>query len=291
VLVAFTRFLAVVAFAFSMSCSQYASHKGVEASAGRNPRLWSADYSNNNQNLTVLMGDRVEVTLGSTGPGWVYDEPTISSPALQLESIARPPPSPGGPVYVYTLRTEAVGQARFQIQFANSISAKVEQYTLNIRVDSGGESSREMTAQTQTRSIDSIDPTEPILGSWVLNIAKSTFEPGHAPVSESRTFKPAPEGIKPATEITKDGWAASGVSSLAEKPGSISLTSPQIDIVTRLGSRKYRIDQLESGTKVGHQTAVISEDGLQLTIKDAWTFGLSAFEHDVRFFDRQSVSK
>jgi hypothetical protein len=286
-----TRLLTFLGIAFIASCSRYASHSGGEATTARNPRMWSADYSNNSQNLTVLMGDQVQITLGWTGPGWRYEEPTISSPAVQLENIAlQAPSSPGGPVYIYTLRTSAVGDARFQIHFANSIFARDELYALNIRVQSGGNNSTETSRQNQLSSIGAFDGTEPILGSWVLNMAKSTFEPGHAPVSETRTFKPAPEGIKAATEITNDRWAASGVSSIYEKPGSVATTSPQLDVVTRLGRRKYGIDQLESGTKVGHQTAVISEDGTELTIKDAQTFIAHFFERDVRVFDRQSVA-
>ena len=49
-------------------------------------------------------------------------------------------------------------------------------------------------------------------------------------------------------------------------------TDPQIDKITRVGSREYRIEQLHSGKVVGRQTAVVSKDGMLLTIKKARTF-------------------
>ena len=48
--------------------------------------------------------------------------------------------------------------------------------------------------------------TDPVVGTWVLNVAKSTFSPGPAPKSESRTYVAAGKEIK----VTSAGVGADG---------------------------------------------------------------------------------
>jgi hypothetical protein len=40
---------------------------------------------------------------------------------------------------------------------------------------------------------------DPSLGTWQLNVAKSKFEPGPAPKSETRTYAQTPAGIQIGT--------------------------------------------------------------------------------------------
>ena len=60
--------------------------------------------------------------------------------------------------------------------------------------------------------------TDPVIGTWVLNVAKSTFSPGPAPQSESRTYVAAGKDIK----VTSSGVGADGNPRLAD--GRSSLT-------------------------------------------------------------------
>jgi hypothetical protein len=280
-----TRYVVLICLALLASCAPYNGPQNSHGSASaRNPRLWSVDYSNNDQHLAVLVGDQIEITLGSIGPGWQYDEPQISSSAIQLVNTAlQSPPNPGGPVYIYTLKASAGGDARFNVHFTNGISRSDETFTLTIQVAPAGKS----PAAPGGTDISAFDATEPILGTWVLNVAKSKLDPGHAPKSETRTFKAAPEGIKARTQITTQGFGYSGPSSIYERPDEIMTTGPQIDKITRVGPREYRIEQTHGGKVIGSQTAVVSKDGMLLTIKKASTFSFFEAQHNIRVFDRQ----
>jgi hypothetical protein len=135
--------------------------------------------------------------------------------------------------------------------------------------------------------VSMFDPTEPVLGTWVLNVAKSRFDPGPAPRSETRTFEAAPEGIKARIDFTAaDGSGFSGTSSIYEQAGEIT-TDSEMDKITRVGSREYRIANLRAGKVVGRHTAVLSKDGMVMTIKKMRTFPFIEIQHDVRVFDRQ----
>src|SRR5689334_9413101 len=38
--------------------------------------------------------------------------------------------------------------------------------------------------------------SDPAMGTWVLNLAKSTYDPGPPPKSQTRIYSPAPNGYK-----------------------------------------------------------------------------------------------
>jgi hypothetical protein len=273
----------LVTLALLAPCSPFNTPQSSAGSpAARNPWTWSVDYSNNNQDLAVLVGDQIEVTLGSVGPGWKYDDPEISSSAIEVKSIRPPsPPNPGGPVHAYMLKAIAEGEARFRIHVTNAILFQDKIFELTIRVAAAA------SPHIRPGDVSTFDSTEPLLGTWVLNLAKSTFDPGHAPISETRTFKPAPEGIKAGIQITTGSFGYNGPSSLYELPSEKMTTNPRKDKVTRVGGREYRIEQLSSGEIVGSQTAVVSKNGMLLTIENARRSASVEPTHDVRVFDRQ----
>ena len=50
--------------------------------------------------------------------------------------------------------------------------------------------------------------TEPVVGTWKLNVAKSTYRPGPAPKGETRIYEAASEGIKVTVKtLEPDGRA------------------------------------------------------------------------------------
>src|ERR1700724_4245251 len=52
---------------------------------------------------------------------------------------------------------------------------------------------------------------DPVVGTWKLNLAKSTFSPGPAPKSQTRTYAESPQGITLTIKTT----AADGKESTA----------------------------------------------------------------------------
>jgi hypothetical protein len=372
------------------------------------------------------VGDQIEITLGSVGPGQ-YGRPEISSSAIRLANTAlRWPPNPGGPVYIFIFEASAEGEARIQIDFTTGFrpehgtfaatiqvakrnknpatpsdvmkpdqvnarawtkswsgldnnvvqqafvpslprlsGVEVQLVTATPGVQDGDVSMSVADAEGQTLALESkhvpvsecdhvvfvfphgglrvspgkiyrigvsssvfgwkyveggyasgdalfnekpllantrstflfrtfgtdatmFDAADPILGTWALNLAKSTFDPGHAPRSETRTFEAAPEGIKARIDVTAaDGSGFSGPSSMYEQPGEILSTEPQTDKITRVGSQRYRIENLRAGKVARRQIAIVSKDGMLMTIEKAGKFAFFERQHDVRVFDRE----
>jgi hypothetical protein len=422
------RYVILAGLGLVGSCSPYSGPRNGGGSASEfQQRYWSLDSSNNGQHLAASVGDQIEITLGSVGPGQ-YDEPEISSSAIRLANTAlRWPPNPGGPVFIYILKARAEGEARFQINWTGGFKPeRHETFTVTIQVVKpsknpaaasevmrpdqvntepstkawanldnnvvqqafvpsllrisgvevqlvtampgvqGGDVGMSVAdADGQTLAVESkhvpvsecdhvlfvfpqgglrvspgktyrigisstvfgwkyvdggyasgdallndkpllantrstflfrtfgtdvsmFDPTEPVLGTWALNVAKSRFDPAPAPRSETRTFEAAPEGIKARIDFTAaDGSGLSGLSSIYEQPGEIPSSNTEPDKITRVRSREYRIANLRAGKVVGRQTAVVSEDGMVMTIRKAHTFAFFETQQDVRVFDRQ----
>jgi hypothetical protein len=52
-------------------------------------------------------------------------------------------------------------------------------------------------------------PPDPILGTWTLNLARSRFNPGPAPRSQTRTYRETPQGIQVTIRtVARDGTTA-----------------------------------------------------------------------------------
>ena len=114
----------------------------------------------------------------------------------------------------------------------------------------------------------------PFAGTWKLNVAKSTFEPGPAPQSQTRTIVAQGDGAK----YTFDGVAADG------KPFSYSFTvkydgkdypitgtgapAGADTIAIRLvGTNKAKATEKKGGKEVAEAEAEVSKDGKVSTVK------------------------
>jgi hypothetical protein len=69
--------------------------------------------------FSVHVGEEIDITLQSIGPGSYSISPTLSSSNLTIIEITIPagPMNPGGPTRLYRLRAEAAGQVQIQIPF------------------------------------------------------------------------------------------------------------------------------------------------------------------------------
>ena len=123
-----------------------------------------------------------------------------------------------------------------------------------------------------TSSLSSFAQTDPIIGTWELNLAKSKVSPGPPPKSQTLTYEAAGQGVK----ITVKGTDAEGKPidsqftanydgkdyAVTGNPGWDTITLKRIDAYKSESTRK------KAGKVVGTATRVVSKDGKTLTLTE-----------------------
>src|SRR5262244_2407824 len=121
-----------------------------------------------------------------------------------------------------------------------------------------------------TSSLSSFAQTDPIIGTWKLNLAKSKLIPGPPPKSQTATYEAVGQGVK----VTVKGADAEG------KPIDFQYTAnydgkdytvtgnPNYDAITlkRIDAYKVESTRKKGGKVVSTSTRIISKDGRTLTI-------------------------
>jgi hypothetical protein len=111
--------------------------------------------------------------------------------------------------------------------------------------------------------------SDPVMGTWVLNVAKSKYDPGPAPKSVTRTYTPAPNGYK----FSQDGINAAGATTHVEFTAAFDgkyhavIGNPNSDsiMVRRVDANTVESSQKKGATVVQTSTRTISKDGKTLT--------------------------
>lgn len=135
-------------------------------------------FSNNGQHVSTWVGQQIEISLGTIGPGQ-YTAPEISSPAVQFVSTAQEwPPNPGGPSFIYIFETVAEGEARIKIPVSNCGNVWCTNdltFAVTIQVGPAG---RRPQARVVLRSLDQAN-TAPWQNAWtnLLNDVRQSFRP------------------------------------------------------------------------------------------------------------------
>jgi hypothetical protein len=133
--------------------------------------------------------------------------------------------------------------------------------------------------------------TEPLVGSWRLNVAKSTFNPGPGPRAQTWTIESAGGGLR----LNLEGMGAQGGQQKSEWPivfdgrphpvtGNVNtdaITSRRIDPYTLQG------EYLKGGSTVGNWTIVVSRDGRVTTITASQRLANGQQNNNVSVFERQ----
>jgi hypothetical protein len=123
-----------------------------------------------------------------------------------------------------------------------------------------------------TSSLSSFAQTDPIIGTWKLNLAKSKFSPGPPPKSRTVIYEAVGQGFK----ITTKGTDAEGKTfeyqftanydgkdyPVTGNPGWDTITWKRIDAYKSESTRK------KAGKVVGTVTRVVSKDGKTLTLTE-----------------------
>ena len=108
------------------------------------------------------------------------------------------------------------------------------------------------------------------IGTWKLNVSKSTFRPGPPPVTETRVYKAQPKGVMTTVKTT---WA-DRVSTTVEYPANYDGKDYPVDgsrdvdvvVLTRMDDFTSAATLKHSGKEIGVARRVVSPDGKTMTI-------------------------
>jgi hypothetical protein len=135
------------------------------------------------------------------------------------------------------------------------------------------------------------DTSSPLTGTWILNVAKSKFDPGPAPKSDSRTYVESAQGVTVTVNVVSaSGSTISEHSTYAYDGKDYPITgNPREDALSlkRLNARTTIITQKLSGKVVGTETRVISADGKVMTISAKGTNANGLPFEQVAVYDKQ----
>ena len=121
-------------------------------------------------------------------------------------------------------------------------------------------------------SLSCYTQTDPFIGTWKLNLAKSKFSPGPPPKSQTVTYEAIGQGVK----ITVKGTDAEGkpidIQSTANYDGKdYPVTGdPNVDMIARkrIDAYKMEITRKKAGKVVSTATSVVSKDGKTRTVTE-----------------------
>ena len=133
--------------------------------------------------------------------------------------------------------------------------------------------------------------SDPIVGTWELNVAKSKYSPGPAPKSESRTYVMAGQDIKATSKgVDGTGKPTAGEWTInydgKDRPQS---GNPDADALSlkRIDAFTIEFTQKRGGKVVITGTRTISKDGKVMTITTKGTNAQGQTINDVAVFEKR----
>jgi hypothetical protein len=135
--------------------------------------------------------------------------------------------------------------------------------------------------------------SNPLVGTWKLNLDKSKYDPGPAPKSLVRKVEVAGDGVK----YTFEGVAADGkpltysfTVKFDGKDNPVMGTAPNgADTIsaTRTDAHHYTATLKKGGKEVGTSKVTVSDDGMTTTVDATGTNLAGVKGHDVQVYDKQ----
>lgn len=133
--------------------------------------------------------------------------------------------------------------------------------------------------------------TDPVVGSWELNVAKSKFSPGPAPKSETRTYVVSGQEIKgTAKGVDSEGKAVAVEWTLVEDGTDRPVMgSPDLDMLSikRIDSHSVESTHKRAGKVVATARRTVSKDGKTLTITTKGTNAKGQAINNVQVFEKR----
>ena len=129
------------------------------------------------------------------------------------------------------------------------------------------------------------------IGTWKLNLAKSTYAAGTAPKSVSFTVVAAGAGIKVTCDVVSaDGtawhWGYTANYDGKDNPITGSTTNGDVTTATRVDANTTRHIFKKGATVAVSQTAVVSSDGKTMTITSTGTNTLGKPVNSAGVYDK-----
>jgi hypothetical protein len=132
---------------------------------------------------------------------------------------------------------------------------------------------------------------DPLLGTWVLNVAKSKYTPGPPPKEQTTIFEAAGQGLK----VTTNGIDSTG------KPIMMTFTAnydgkdypvtgnPDWDMVSlkRINANTVEFTRKRAGKVVQTATGVVSKDGQTRTLTATGVNAQGQKIHNVAVYDKK----
>lgn len=142
-----------------------------------------------------------------------------------------------------------------------------------------------------TGAVFAAPASDPAIGTWKLNLAKSKFSPGPAPKSQIRVYVESPQGITLTVKTTAaDGKETTTTTTFKTdgKPYAVS-GNPDYDMVavTRADALTVHSTQTKAGATVGTGVRAVSKEGKTLTFTQKGTHANGTTYDDVSVYDRQ----
>ena len=142
------------------------------------------------------------------------------------------------------------------------------------------------SSSAQAQSAD-----DPVLGTWRLNVERSTFTPGPGWRSQVRTYRATPDGVSVTWSGVDAGGETMQVSYTYAYDGRAypMVGSASYDTLNavRVDARTVRSEEKRAGVIVGIAVRTVSPDGRLLTITDEGTNRRGRPFSQVLVFDRQ----
>jgi hypothetical protein len=133
--------------------------------------------------------------------------------------------------------------------------------------------------------------SHPWLGTWKLNLAKSTFSPGPPPRSITVAFQAEEQGLRLTFDIIDaQGNSAKGVVMLFDdgKPHPVT-GNPAYDAASykRINESTYEVTRTKVGKVVQILTDVVSGDGKTMTLTATGVNANGQQINDIQVYDKQ----
>ena len=133
--------------------------------------------------------------------------------------------------------------------------------------------------------------SDPVVGTWTLNVAKSKFDPGPGATSGTVTFMAAGEGVHVVAEIVApDGTMKTDYTGNYDGKDYPIKGAPGVDMVSlkRIDANSSERTDKMGGKAVGTWTRKVSADGKTMTVTYNGTNATGQKVHNVLVFDRKS---
>jgi hypothetical protein len=140
-------------------------------------------------------------------------------------------------------------------------------------------------------AVASAQASDPAIGTWVLNVAKSTYSPGPGPKSSTRTYVATEKGWTYSSKgIDADGKPSANTFTAKFDGKYTPLTgSAAVDsiLVTRVDANGVKGTEKKGDKVVIHVTRVIAQDGKTMTVTTTGTDAAGKPSKNVEVFDKK----